>query len=1462
MFFARTLSDDLLAGTSSAEPFRRAASDVSIPSSASTVSSYQRSPTLFVESPGSVHSLASSSSLSSLTGHVQAIKADCVDDLQLKTIRVQFGAKSWHGHKRLGKETANLARFRSLMELYLSENPVAESGSANLPAFSLVTAFTMRGIRVLASAELRGDKYNVMPMDKRDLAELTGALKAAKTLRYFPYQDFPQLWVRQIPGRKETTLVRVGTRYDDVLCNSLRSKLVHGMLIRAAPANGTGSHQMIEALSAADVRELVADKTPQCVPYLNLVYYQLDAPVQADENYPAKSFLLKSSSSVDIPLRGNIVIAVDDEACKVPLNLLEGFVLKRQIEIHPLVRRLQELKKNNAVLVLMSAIAASRNGRPRQDVGLGVAHEFENNVKAIFARHIKEFSAQLVTLGDVLPTPVTNATVLRSQTLPSPVQQQLARSNTTIAAPRSRDVVSMTSLSVGDRDRLARPAIRRRRSSLAATALQEEAVDNKGTYVIDALHLRHVMREEGVNMSFLPLVFQHLDGHRQHGMQIIVAAKIIVRLAKTLFRYRMVSDDTKLLSRWKSRKARTIKFIDSIIHGLFHDDLPGGACPIRECFGDQFWKVDGPIWYALGTFSGCFALDSRLFEETRSLEKYRQLLKANPSILLGGLLRVFGARLAATVLPEIHENRFLTVPFLRSESDLVFDYEDTGAGQEIVVHPSLLWSHLQFFRIQFERVNTSSMSKKDNGSWLQYYQRQARAFRGALMCSHDTALERAMGSWEDQMAVRAYLGLALRGVSTSLSPEHQASAHESCSLARRIISTSSTLFPVEYKVALRCLELICVGDDLPAGLEKCEELLETLRFFYRPANLAQFARNASSHPVYSLQFANPADVFQQPSASKTLSSLRSRLQKEQDRAVWVGVMSAVDAYCRRVETKRRDPVLVASLRAVLSGSRHAGGGRVAAGMPNSFDDYRAARGGNNFKHSSGSDRHDSNSSMDSDSSMSAKVHNSFGGTNYGVSSAPMKTSSQVDALWFIESYLLPPVSGANKSWMLPGSLLMESTTRLHKQTGLRATEIAADTSVPGAAFLWGKPFGLSLDEEAHLSSTVASTEDSANRPESSITLLRVPEPLRRVVSVSCGYRHTALVTHDRQLYTFGYGECGRLGHGDEESCDEPTFVSYFASLISSEGADAGGVISVSCGREHTMVVTGSGDLYGFGWTEAGRLGTGDSESSLFPARVSALKEKIRDVACGREHTLALTRSGTVYAFGAGFGGRLGNGSESDAELPVLVEGLAGHVITRVDAGECHSCALSDAGDVFTWGFGASGALGHGSKENCLVPQMVEGPWMIKRRGADSSVSMVSSIACGSYHTLACSVDGTLYGWGDAAAGQLGDDLLASPDMVVLAPHKIRLPVGTFSHGSDTNGISVIRQIACGTFTSALTTHDGKLYVWGSAAAGNGAKLDIQDAQIRRIDALAEFSFAQVACGAHHTVALTRKLEYY
>lgn len=1260
-------------------------------------------------------------------------------------------------------------------------------------------------VNVVAIAEpLRTERSTLTTIDNRDLAGLTLALRQAKMLRYFPYEELPELVVRKLPGNAEPTLVRVHPRYDNVLVNSLRSSMMHGVLIRAM-----SDTNRVEILSAHDVQELVGMKRPQWIPYLDLVYYQLDTEPSPVQNLAAKEFLLKSGYTSQ-SLTGDVVIAVDTEKSKLLLDLPEAFVKKHDVDIHPLVRKLQNLKKNSAIFAL-AASSPTFSPTPIHpvDPSVQVAREYEDAVKKLFVQHIKAFSAQLITLGDA-PEPPTTAfgrprAPTWSQSHWSSSRARLTRSNTLSSMPRPEDLFSSSLAPDSQRSEFtptSQPPLRRRMSSLSSMAQTLGAggsETNAGTYVIDTLHLRQAMREGGVNVRFLPLVFQYLNGRDQLGVQVLVASEIIARLAKNLFRYRMLNEDTKK-SRWKSRKSRLIQFIDSILHGLFHKNL---QCPIQECSGDQFWDVDGPVMYSLGVFSTSFAMDPKAQKEVdgNCLDKYRHLLKVNPPILFNSLLHVFQARLTKSILPELRENRFVSVPFLRTEDDLTFNYEEDDPKLALKIHQDLLWSHLQFFRVQFDALKPelpmeNPINPTEPTTWTQYYRTLAQIFRQKLNLPTLSRLEKAIQSWQDVTAVRAHLSLALRAAAPfhpSENSKTSAIIREHCSFAYLRMASSKALFPIEYKLALRCLELVSSGEELATAMENSDELLEWLKFFYRPANPSQFLKGSSSHPVYSIQYSTDNDFA---------TSLRDKFQRKQSRESWMSVMPNVDAYCRRIEAMRRDPVAVAATRAVLCEMGFASRPSEPLSPRYSSDKYQTTFSFN-----------------PEDSMMPSSMYSSRG-----------------DALWFIECFFLPPL--ANNSLLVAGDALVNN-----EEISSRLTSVKADfdegISVPGLALVWGSPLGLSLDEEARINDSTQSVPLSLRPTSENVSGIRMasfPPPLRRVVQVSCGYRHTALITDDRHLYTFGHGECGRLGHGTEEDCVDPKPVVYFSSLIAAEGVAMGGIADVSCGREHTMAVTGNGDLFAFGWGEAGRLGTGETGSSLYPCRVDLTN--ISAVACGREHTLALTRKGRVFAFGAGFGGRLGNGSERDEELPFLVEDLEDYRIAAIDAGECHSVALSREGDVLTWGFGASGALGHGNRENQLKPKLVV--------GLDTPVT---AIACGSYHTLAATSD-VLYGWGDAAAGQLGADHVADQDHVVLCPKPIRIPTS-----------SGIRGITCGTFTSALCTNQGHVFLWGSPAAGNGAPLDVEDARVKRIGVLGEFTLSQIACGAYHAVAITRKLEY-
>ena len=88
-----------------------------------------------------------------------------------------------------------------------------------------------------------------------------------------------------------------------------------------------------------------------------------------------------------------------------------------------------------------------------------------------------------------------------------------------------------------------------------------------------------------------------------------------------------------------------------------------------------------------------------------------------------------------------------------------------------------------------------------------------------------------------------------------------------------------------------------------------------------------------------------------------------------------------------------------------------------------------------------------------------------------------------------------------------------------------------------------------------------------------------------------------------------------------------------------------------------------------------------------------------DVSCGDFHTMALTDGGAVFTFGHGVVHRLGHGGTNNELVPRRVEGLAVVAIAGIEAGCDHSAAWTGTGELYTWGRGDFGTLGHGGEED-------------------------------------------------------------------------------------------------------------------------------------------------------------------
>ena len=185
---------------------------------------------------------------------------------------------------------------------------------------------------------------------------------------------------------------------------------------------------------------------------------------------------------------------------------------------------------------------------------------------------------------------------------------------------------------------------------------------------------------------------------------------------------------------------------------------------------------------------------------------------------------------------------------------------------------------------------------------------------------------------------------------------------------------------------------------------------------------------------------------------------------------------------------------------------------------------------------------------------------------------------------------------------------------------------------------------------------------------------------KHVVLPCCGWNHAAAVTRDGRLYVWGDGSRGQIGNGACEPAALPQLVASLASVH---------VSAVSCGGLHTVAVSDAGSVWTWGNGDSGRLGHGNEQNVLTPKLVDALANcRVVCVSAGLYCTMASTAAGHLYSWGYGGDGALGHGDEQSQLEPRRVEGLGS--IAAVTSGWHHSAALTDGGELLASGDAGSG----------------------------------------------------------------------------------------------------------------------------------------------------------------------------
>ena len=272
------------------------------------------------------------------------------------------------------------------------------------------------------------------------------------------------------------------------------------------------------------------------------------------------------------------------------------------------------------------------------------------------------------------------------------------------------------------------------------------------------------------------------------------------------------------------------------------------------------------------------------------------------------------------------------------------------------------------------------------------------------------------------------------------------------------------------------------------------------------------------------------------------------------------------------------------------------------------------------------------------------------------------------------------------------------------------------------------------------------------------------------------------------------------------------------------------------------------EVFVWGSDNQGQLGLGSKSTKSVQKvpKLCSFNILIEQISCGEEHSALISQTGYVYTMGSNLDGRLGIGTKSitHSTSPCLVEELAKYKAKHVSSGWAHSVVLTDKGEGFAWGLGEYGALGTGSTETQWSP------------GAVLLPDIAFEVSCGSRHTgfvLNSDLKYNLFMCGAGESGQLGTggrEKELTPISVLTEDPVKQVSCGIFQTGIITiknkvymtggnsfgqlglgnrkgkscfekvealSGINV-KKLCCSNFSAALTEKGG-VYVWGSGSFG-------------------------------------------
>jgi alpha-tubulin suppressor-like RCC1 family protein len=241
------------------------------------------------------------------------------------------------------------------------------------------------------------------------------------------------------------------------------------------------------------------------------------------------------------------------------------------------------------------------------------------------------------------------------------------------------------------------------------------------------------------------------------------------------------------------------------------------------------------------------------------------------------------------------------------------------------------------------------------------------------------------------------------------------------------------------------------------------------------------------------------------------------------------------------------------------------------------------------------------------------------------------------------------------------------------------------------------------------------------------------------------------------------------------------------------------VDQVFYGSYNGMARLVNGSLYAWGLGTYGALGNGSTASNAIPQKVN-IGSPVTDAAMSEQGAAcAVKADGSLTCWGRNHKGQLGDGTTVSRLTPVAVP--VGTEVVSVQLGDLTTCVLKGDGRVWCWGDNSQGTLGDGGTTMSLTPKLVP------------NLDSVVTLSAGMEHVCALKADRTVWCWGDNSEKQVGNGATADQR----SPAQVKLTSTTY--------LTSVRSLSAGYYQSCAVKTDNTVWCWGSneyGQFGNGS----------------------------------------